>query len=217
MEILGIIVIGACIAGFIIGVIELDEPIWHYLKRIKNVRTPKALQSHVRRIQKMEKDAKVALQAIQNLHETKKRLNEEFREIWDNEFRLLLPPPETPNRQAVRWKPYYGHEPLELYFSPSSGIRDERVVFPTSHTPVPVGAIKRMGEWWYGFNNLPGYPHRMMFQRVRMFHEVDENRFWAFLPTIRETPEGYVWEENKTKVLASNLKDAVKNIEIRIG
>lgn len=194
--------------------LEAEEPIWNFLKRLTNIKTPKAFQPHVRSIQKMEKDAQTALEAIKNLHETKKRINAEYRENWDNEFRLLLPPPEAPKgREALKVKAYYRHE-LYAYKDPvwpSVGTGD---YVNTSLNLIPIGFYGKNGSYWYAFNNLPGHQHKIMFIPMTNFEQMG-NKFWAFLPELHRRNDEWVWQGSKVKTLATNLKEAA--IEITVG
>jgi hypothetical protein len=171
------------------------------------------LQRNAKRIRKIEEDGKAALQAIRNLHETKKKLNEEFRADWDKQFRLLLPPPQSPQRKALTFK--YTGERHRAFRAPQYEYRqleNDRIWVDGDDHPIPVGAIEGPGgHWWFGFNNLPGYGHELLFIRVNEFKSVESNAFWAFMPTIRETRNGeYRWEEKKAKVLANNIMDTIR-------
>lgn len=183
--------------------------------------TPEALQPHVRRIQKIEKDGRQALEAIQNLHDTKKRLNAEFREDWDNQYRLLLPPPETPkNREALKFKPW---AELRAFETPEYSYRTDvgvKLKDQSQHLSlVPLGALKSEGHWWFAFNSIPGHAHKMMFMRVTCFEDMSA-KWWFMLPELTRVPgteNEWTWPDSAPKVLAQNLKSAVSSIEIRVS
>jgi hypothetical protein len=206
---------------FLAYVCELDEAAKEFILwgKTKSLKTPKILQPHLRRIKKMEKDAQEALQAIQNLHETKKKLNKDFQDDWDKQYRLLLPPPEsTKGRAAVRFKPYYKTEPfIRAYSTPAWDMfrpNKKWVDVDTRLDLVPVGAIDRDGYMWYAFNNIPGHAHEILFIQCRFFadHGV---KFWAFLPEMKYVDGKWQWETSKLKTLAATVKD-IKSIEIRV-
>jgi hypothetical protein len=193
---------------FLFYAFEIDDAVKELWENRK-FKTPKILNPHVKRLQKIEQDGQKALTAIRNFHETKKRLNKEFRDDWDQQYRLLLPPPPTPNRQALAFS--YSGLRYPAYKHPRMRWDDkDQVLVEPEHHPVPVGAIEGDHGWWFGFNNLPGHPNEMYFIQTDKFREVRDPRFWAFLPTIKELPNGeYTWQESKSKALAANIKDAV--------
>ncbi|UDL16749.1 hypothetical protein SEA_ATUIN_56 [Arthrobacter phage Atuin] len=209
---------------FLAYVCELDEvvkEIWQRRKSIKNPKNSKwlkDLQPHVRRIQQIEKDGRQALEAIQNLHETKKKLNADFKADWDNQYRLLLPPPEAPKgRAAVRFKPYHQRQPfIKAYGAPYHNLLFGKggVDVDTRLELVPVGAIDRDGYMWYAFNNIPGHAHEILFIQCRFFADHGA-KFWAFLPEVKFVNGKWEWETSKLKTLAATIKD-IKSIEIRV-
>jgi hypothetical protein len=169
----------------------------------------KQIKPHFRRIKKAEKDAQQALEAIQNLHETKKKINAEYKDNWTQQYRLLLPPPPTPKRKPVHFR--YPGDRHKAFPNPIYDTRSGNYVeVDGHHSPVPVGAIQAQGgNWWYGFNNLPGHPNELVFIRVNDFHTPDSNAFHAFIPTIYKIDGEYTWSESKAKALATNIKDTV--------
>lgn len=171
-----------------------------------------AVRRNAKRLQKIEADGKAALAAIRNLHETKNRLNAEFRENWDNEFRLLLPPPEAPKgREALKLKSYYRHNGLYAYSEPKH--LGNGVAVNVFQELVPIGFYGSGGSYWYAFNNLSGHQHKVMFISITNFEQAGD-KFWAFLPEVKRQGDEWTWQTSKVKTLASNLKDLV--IEIRV-
>lgn len=204
------VIIGILIAAPIIYGIDwycMDRP---FIPKFLKGRSFKSLQPTVRRIQKMERDAQAALDAIKNLHETKKRINAEFREMWDSEFRLLLPPPVTPKREPLKFVNLSGT--FHAYDAPEFPDNDylEGVRVSGQERLTPVGwTWGQQKNIWFVFNNIPGQPHRILFLRQQSFKDMPD-RWWLALPYVDEAGGQYTWSDNKLKALAGNLKEEVK-------
>lgn len=213
MVLVALILFGLGSLVFLVYACEMDyfvKELWHKSKTIKNSKFLKDLQPHVRRIKKIEKDAQETLAAIKNLNETKKKLNKDFQDDWDKQYRLLLPPPPTPNRKPVHFK--YPGDRHRAYFHPVGRYRsdEDHILVDGYHSPVPVGAIEGPGGYWsYGFNNLPGHPNELVFIRANEFRFSDSNAFYTFMPTIYKIDGEYKWSESKVKALATNIKDTI--------
>lgn len=217
------------IAFFVVGTVGFawidyiteGKPFWKRptFRRILRLRpkTPNLVnefQGHVRRIRKIEEDGRKALEAIQNLHETKRRINAEYRETWDNDFRLLLPPPEAPKgREALKVKAYYRHE-LYAYSEPVWHAEENGIYVNTSVDLIPIGFYGKNGSYWYAFNNILGHQHKILFIPTTHFQD-PSNKFHAFLPELHRKDDNWVWETNKVKTLTTNLKDLVVEVTIR--
>jgi hypothetical protein len=196
----------AAIAIFTVEYISCGD-VSKLVRRILKFRpkVPNSVKPHIRRIQKLEKDGQQAIAALKNLSETKRKINEDYRNDWDNQYRLLLPPPETPNRQALKFNYYTNPNACDQ----PKWFGSKHVLVDSSLRPVPVGYIRRDGTSWFVFDNLPGHEHKIMFIRTIEFEDVESDKFWAFLPTVRESNGTYVWDNKKAKVLASNLIEGV--------